>query len=501
MSSPVQQPNEASAPVKGAPGRLGIGLNVAVQILLSLSIFAGVNYLSFRHYARWDMSESSQFTLNSSSLNYLRRLAKEVTITVLFQRDSKVYGDMQSLVEEYRRNGKGLIKIEFIDPMRDLERTEQFKAENKLSLPQSGVLVKANKAMRFIKEDELIIKTKGMDKDHPQIWFRGEDALTSAIVGLMEGAQRKFYFITGKGSRSESRAEECIETLGELGRQQNFEVQPMNLAEIDEATGIPHDANGLIMIGAKYDLSEREQRILRNYWSAKRTSMLFMLDPASDTPRLFSLLKSVGISPRNDLVLYAESTSTGPRKEFSVEARFSRDTSITSPLADTTTKFEGQSQSLEIAERDETLKQQAISLIPLVIASPRYWGETDYLTDLPVVGENDTKPPVCIAAAAERGAVADERLRVDSARIAVVGNATLLDKQTRLAQNQDFVACTLNWMLNRERLIGAIPKPKGQFRVQLSPRQHLLIFWITSLCAPGIVLLFGMSVWASRRAS
>ena len=97
--------------------------------------------------------------------------------------------------------------------------------------------------------------------------------------------------------------------------------------------------------------------------------------------------------------------------------------------------------------------------------------------------------------------MADERLRVDSARIAVVGNATLLDKQTRLAQNQDFVACTLNWMLNRERLIGAIPKPKGQFRVQLSPRQHLLIFWITSLCAPGIVLLFGMSVWASRRAS
>ena len=502
MSSTVSQPDQTKRPkAKGALGRFSIGINVAVQIVLGLLIFAGVNYLSFRHYSRWDMSQEGEFTLNGSSVNYLRRLAKEVYITVVFQRDSKVYGDMQSLVEEYRRNGKGLVKIEFIDPMRDLERTEQFKAENKLTLPQAGVVVKANKGLRYIKEDELVIKTKGMDKDHPQLWFRGEDAITSAMVGLMEGAERKFYFITGKGSRSESRADDCIETLREIGRQQNFDVQPMNLAEMDEATGIPKDANGLIMIGAKYDLSDREVRIVRNYWAAKRSSLMFMLDPASDTPRLFSFLKSVGISPRNDRVLYAESTSTGPRKEFSVEARFSREIAITSPLADATTKFEGQSQSLALAERDESLKQQGISLAPLVIASPRYWGETDFLTDLPIVGEEDTKPPLFVAAAAERGAVADERVRVESARLAVVGNATLLDKQTRLAQNQDFVASTLNWMLNRERLMGAIPKPKGQFRVQLTPRQHLLIFWITSLCAPGIVLLFGMSVWASRRAS
>ena len=110
-------------------------------------------------------------------------------------------------------------------------------------------------------------------------------------------------------------------------------------------------------------------------------------------------------------------------------------------------------------------------------------------------------PPVIVAAAAERGAAADERLRVESARLAVVGNATLLDKQTRLAQNQDFIASTLNWMLNRERLIGVTPKPKGQYRVQLTEKQHRLLFWITALCAPGIVLLFGVSVWAGRRAS
>ncbi|MDB6073017.1 MAG: hypothetical protein JWO89_657, partial [Verrucomicrobiaceae bacterium] len=364
-------------------------------------------------------------------------------------------------------------------------------------LPQGGVLVKANKGMRFIPEDQMIIRTKGMDADHPQIWFRGEDAITSAIVGLMEGAQRRFYFITGKGSRSESRATETFATLQELGRQQNFDVQPLNLA----VDAVPKDANGLILTGAKYDLSDRELDVLRSYWGTKRASVLVMLDPSSETPRLLSFLNSMGVGPRNDRVLYAESTSTGPRKEFSVEARFSKDVPITSPLSDATTKFEGQTQSLTLATRDDALKQQGIALAPLIIASPRYWGETDYLNDLPVVSEGDAVPPLYLAAAVERGAVADERLRVNSARLVVVGNATLLDKQTRLAQNQDFIASALNWMLNRERLIGVIPKPKGQYRVQLNDKQRELLFWITALCAPGIVLLFGFSVWAGRRAS
>ena len=496
-STPNPDPVQRSKP-KGVPGRFGIGLNVVLQVLLGLVIVAGVNYLSFRHYARWDMSPAGEFSLNTATLNYLHRQGKEISLTVLFQRDSKVYGDLQSLVEEYRRNGKNLVKIEFIDPVRDLERTEQFKAENKLALQQGGVLVKANKGMRLIKEDEMIIRTKGMDADHPQIWFRGEDAITSAIVGLMEGSQRRFYFITGKGTRAEARATESFGALRDLGRQQNFDVQPLNLAEVE---AVPHDANGLILVSPKYDFSERELGIVRSYWALKRASLLFLLDPASDTPRLLSFLNSAGIAPRNDRVLYAESTSTGPHKEFSVEARFSKDVAITSPLSDATTKLEGQTQSLALAVRDESLKQQGIALAPLIIASPRYWGETDYLTDLPVVGDGDTKPPVIVAAAAERGAAADERLRVESARLAVVGNATLLDKQTRLAQNQDFIASTLNWMLNRERLIGVTPKPKGQYRVQLTEKQHRLLFWITALCAPGIVLLFGVSVWAGRRAS
>jgi hypothetical protein len=143
---------------------------------------------------------------------------------------------------------------------------------------------------------------------------------------------------------------------------------------------------------------------------------------------------------------------------------------------------------------------EGLDVKPLMTASPRYWGERSYLDDLPVAGEGDTKPPVYLAASVERGAVQDERLRVDSARLVVVGNATLLDAQTRVPVNQDFLAGSVNWMLNRERLIGITPKRKHQYRVQLTDRQRELVFWITTLLAPAVVLGIGFSVWAKRRA-
>ena len=479
-----------------APSRLGIGFNVLLQVLLGVAICIGINFLSYRYYVREDLSPSGSFSLSSSTENFLRKLTKEVEIVVLIPRGSKLYEDVRSLTDEYVRYGKKLVRVEFVDPTRDVERAEQIKMENALKLQTTGLLVKANKNLRFIREEEMVIQSPGMDADHPTIEFRCEDAITSAIIGLLEGVQRKFYFITGKGARAEAGTGEVLATLKDMGHQQNYEVLPINLGEVN---AIPKDASGLFFVGAKYDVSEHELGMLKNYWAQRRAAMLFMLDPAAETQRLDSFLKSQGVTLRGDRVLFAESTSAGPRKEFSVQAGFSKDSLITKPVRDATTTLAGQTQSLALGEA-EALREHGLTVMPLMTASPRYWGETSYLDDLPVIGEGDTRPPVHVAAGVERGAVQDESVRVDSARMVVVGNSSLLDAQTRLAVNQDFLASSVNWMLNREKLIGITPKQKRLYRIQLSDQQRNLLFWITAFCAPAVVLAFGFSVWAKRRA-
>jgi hypothetical protein len=489
---------KAHAELRPVPGRFGIGLNVGLQLLIALVIFGGLNFLGYRNYWRWDLSPAKDHTLSEATLNYLRKLSKDVQIPVALPRDSESYADSRALVEEYRRNGKKRIKIEFIDPARDYERAEQLKLSAGIPLTRGGILLQGLGRTRFITEDEILIKVKVPKSEQMAVFYRGEDAITSALIGLIEGAVRKFYFVTGKGSRDEQSAAEDLQGLREIGRQQNFEVLPLNLSEV---TAIPADASGVILAGARYDLTERELAMVQSYFAAKRAALFIMLDPALETPRLEGFLTSFGVHPRGDRVLFAEVTSTGPRKQLEVEGVFSKETVITQSLASSSITLAGQTESLELRLDDPVLKEKSVVVQPLIDAAERYWGETDYLGDLPVAGPEDVKPPVHLAAAVERGAAPDQRVGVDSSRMVVVSNALLLDPKAQVAVGRDFVAGSLNWMMNRERLIGVTPKLKGSYRIHISEDQHTRLFWISALAMPGVVLGLGFLVWASRRSS
>lgn len=473
-------------------------MNVLIQVILMLAIFFGVNRLSYRYHTRWDLSPQQSFTLSSSSLNYLSKLSKDVLIANVFARDSKVFSDVQALLEEYRIHGRGRVKLRSIDPLRDIERAESLKAETGLALEQNGIVIRVGNNTRFIREEEMIIRDTGTETTRAIKEFRGEDAVTSAMINLVEGDERKLYIVVGKGSRTETALVDAMAALGELGRQQNFQILPLNLAEINH---LPADADGVLLIGIRYDLSEREIGMLKTYWEGKRAGLMVMLDPAGETPRLHAFLGLNGVTPRDDRVLYAESTGSGPRKEFSVQSIFDNESLITQALSSSTLNLPGQSQSLDVRFSDEYLQNQNITVHPLIGATDRYWGEKNYLEELPVVDEEDTKQPIYLAASVERGSVPDERLRVDSCRMIVVGNASMLDKKSAIAINRDFVAAGINWMVNREKLIGAPPKLKHSYRIQLNPRQNELIFWITAIAMPGLVLVLGLMIWASRRAA
>ena len=498
MPDSEQNNPPASADTKPMPKRYGIGLNVAMQVLLALALFAGVNRLNYYHYWRWDLSPSQDYTLSPATLKYLDSLSRDVQIYIVFGRDSKVYGEVQSLLEEYHLHGRQRIKVRSIDPVRDIERAEQLKADTGLSLSQNGVLIRCGVNKRFITEEELVVREKGTSTNKQIIEFRGEDAISSALISVVEGRVRRFYYVVGKGSRSGVGQGDAYNSAIDLGKQQNFEVVQVNLSEVSH---IPTDTDGLLILGARYDFSEREIVMLNNYWQTKRAGIFIMLDPGGETSRLNAFLTANGVHPRGDRVLMAESTSTGPKKEFSVLGEFSKIVPFIHHLTSSAITLAGQSESLEILAENTSLKEQSIKVQPLIQAAPRFWGERQFLEELPVVEEEDTLPPIYVAASIERGALGDETQRADTSRMVVVSNATLLDKQTMLAVSRDFAAAGLNWLMNRESFIGIPAKSKHSYRIQLSNKQHELIFWITSITMPGIVLAFGCMVWASRRAA
>lgn len=483
--------------MKSSVRRFGISLNVIIQLFLLLTLFGIVNYLSYRHYIRRDLSPNKDFTLSEQTHNYLRRLSKNVNITVIFTRESPTMQEVRSLVDAYREVKKSRITTEEVDPVRDMDRAEEIKLKHNIQLQSNGILVETNNRVRFIPESDIIIRGLEGTRDNPSVHFNGEDALTSTIINLIEGETQRLYYITGKGEATGKGSELPFIALSALGNQQNFEVLPLNLTEV---TSIPEDASAVVIVGPKYDFSEGEMKMIEDYWAAERSALLILLDPNGQTPRLRQFIATQGVAPRPDRVLVAESTATGPRKDYSVQGTFASDSPITESLRTVTTTLSGQTQSLAIDTESTELRARQIEVKPLITATDRFWGEMRYLLDLPRIDPEDTKPPVHVAASIERGHVRDARLNVDSARMVVVGNALMLDPATRLANHQDFISNSLNWMTNRDRLIGIPPKRKQTFRLELTSEQRTKVFWVTALAFPGSLLALGFLVWSYRRA-
>ena len=500
MSDPLPEPASAERKVRPMPGRLGIGLNVAVQVFLTLVLFGGVNYLSFQYYKRWDLTEAGSHSLSTVTLNYLRKLSKDVEVTLVFPRNSELHEPVRALLEEYQRHGKKRVKVEEIDPVRDVDRAEQLKVETGLTLTQNGILVRTNKRQRYVLEEELQVRDPSKE-GAPVVGFRGEDAVTSSLIGLLEGEQKRLYMVVGKGSRSQEALEGAGQSFADLAKQQNFDLQALNLAGIER---IPEDAAALLLVGLRYDLAERELGILRDYWRTERGGLLVMLDPNASTPRLNAFLTENGVTPRGDRVLVAQSTSAGMRKEFAVEVSFSAASPVTQPLSGALTMLPGQTQSLALPPEDDArLREQGLRVTALIRAADRFWGEREFLDALPVaeVESGDALGPVDVAASVERGAPSDDRLRVVSSRLVAVGNAEMLNPDTMLAECLDFVALSVNWIINRERLMGIPWKPKHAYRIQLNEQQNRTLFALTTFLMPALALMIGWLVWLTRRSA
>jgi len=173
---------------------------------------------------------------------------------------------------------------------------------------------------------------------------------------------------------------------------------------------------------------------------------------------------------------------------------------ITKRLTNVNANFTGgATQSLTLDT--ERSKASGIKLKPLIQASKGFWGEIHYADAAQGVyfdPKEDHIDPV-VAASAEKGAVSDDRVRVDSSRLIVVGSSAFLANQTITEADMDFVLNSLNWLLDREEVIGITPKTAHNLSLNLTQSQLSLIALLVMGAIPAGAGLLGVIVWLKRR--
>jgi len=498
--------------------RLQIGLNVLIQVLVFIGIIAMLNYLSFRHFKRWDLSRDQKYALSTQTKSLLANLQKPVNAVIFFSSAADIAPDVTTLVREYEFASKGKFNTEIVDPYKNITRATELAAKYKIRENDNILILDYDGRNKFVnavdmgdyeQPDQMEVM---MGRAQPRLkGFKGEQAVTSALLELTEGKPNKIYYVTGH-AEIDLKAEE-LKGFIELAKRQNIEIAPLNLLNADS---VPEDARTVILNGPKSDLSELELKLLTDFWDTRKGRLFVLLNPYAKTQRLSDWLVYQGVMPQDDRVIRTgtflvrdEAGAPQVRSGTIGEAVFvvqDSGTSITpKDLVNVSKKLLGVTQSLAI---DRTKEQIAKTrFIPLLVSAEGFWGETE------PVAEEQERPayfdpkkdhlgPLSIAVAAEKGGLADQRVKVETSRLIVVGNAELLTNNAYRASESvslDFAVNALNWLLDREQLLGIPPKDKRNVALALNEAQ-LRSLALAVISVPLFVALLGVANWWQRRS-
>ena len=481
--------------------RSGARFGVAVQVVLACVLLAAANYAAYHYYYRGDWSPAQKYKVGELTKSALKRLPSPAKIYVFFSPSTaapgyEVYGDVVNLLKEYQFLGGDKLTIEYIDPMRNLARARELQAKFQFGPEENLVIVEMDGRSKQISAVDMadydyLTQVTG---DPPRLLaFKGEQALTSAIIEVSEARPRTVYFLQGQGEAGPGEGS-TISLLAEYIEKQGVKTKPLSLSG---GNAIPEDAGAVVIAGAGYDLPKATAETLKSYW-AGNGRLLVLLDPDADTPLLRGLLADAGIAPRDDRVLRTVQLGFATGILRDVAGKFSATNRVTRRLQGADAMLPAATCSLDLDERKE-----GVSVEAMMTAETPFWGESEYVTDeqkgVRFEEEKDSAAPLVLAAMAERGGVADENLDLSAARLVVVGNSEFVADGSITEPNLDFVLSSLNWMLDRGHLARIAPKSVRAFNLNLTDAETGRIALYTLVVIPALAAFAGLMVWWRRR--
>ncbi|HEX2751051.1 MAG TPA: Gldg family protein [Verrucomicrobiales bacterium] len=493
-----------------------IGLNVTVQIVLGFVLFVMVNVLGHRRFKQWDYTYSRNFSLAPNTQKFVKEVKEPVRISVLAPREEMMEKDVSPLLDQYKLAMGGHLEVEFIDTRRDVTAWENFvsrlyKMGATFKAGDEGILVQADRPhlseaggekffYKWIPAESLYV----MDQEkHVPIAFRGESLLNTAIAAVTNPERPKVAVVTRMGyvhivpNPEGGEALTYGHVLTQLCASQNIELEPWRMMEN------PENANRyktLILVATTLFGAQQDEDLTK-FFETPGNSVVVLLDPEHGCPEMDKWLARYGIQPQADQVLYVRGTGSGTFKEFAVDAHF-----LPSPvcpgLENQATLLPGKTRSIKLLNQLEKVKAENIQLTSLLEPSDDFYGEKNYFESYPRfdAGEDNAKP-LCVAAAAERGAASDPRVQMQSSRLVVIGNAGLINPPTN-ATNYEFLTKSLNWCLHRDEAAvndSSTDKEKHKFAIHIKPDQWQRVLIISTIVMPLAALMAGLLIWSTRR--
>lgn len=256
MATEIETPETSDTTEEAQPrpprtariGRWQIGLNVLIQVALVLLLAAMVNALAFRHYKRWDYSRDQKYALSDKTKSFLETIKGKVKVINFFAPNTAISADVQNLLTEYQYAGKGKIDVENIDPDRAFSRAREMFEKYKVVSDEPLLVIDYEGRNKSVKASEMAeIDQSGMAfGEGPRIAaFKGEQALTSALMDLVEGKKNVLGYVIGH-KEPPLTGQSPITILKTFIENENIKLQELNFFEV---SSVPSDVRAIMIAG------------------------------------------------------------------------------------------------------------------------------------------------------------------------------------------------------------------------------------------------------------
>ncbi len=445
------------------------GVSAVMSSVLFLGILVAVNYLSTRYHHKFDLTEAGVYSLSPQSAQVVKNLDKELKLQAFVE--GGVAPELRDLFNSYH-DVSTKVSYQLIDPDREPELAEQYK-------------VTAYDTVRLEYGGQSTTITKPT-----------EETLTNAIIKVTRSQKKTVCFLEGHG---EPDPEETQDAHG-LGQaksaltNEGYEIKKVLLLTLEK---VPDDCSLVVVAGPVKPYQEQELTALDSFLRGGGR-VLFLLGPRSAS-EFQPLLAKWAVKLGDDVVV------------DQVLRLFQGPALGLAPLVETyapheiTKDFKGRTVfPMTRSVQADAQGKAGLQATELVKSGPSSWAETDLnsLFEQRTATKDGTDRPgpipiatVVLARLKEMG-----EPKEGEARLAVFGSSQFIDNRNLdgTFYNRDLFLNTVGWLAGESDLLSIRARALRASQVQFTRDQGTLIFYLSVLVVPELLLIAGLAVWWRR---
>jgi hypothetical protein len=482
---------------------------------LNASLVAGVlivlNVAAFRYGGRpLDMTQEGAYSLSTLTLKQLRTLDRPVTFTTFYGRSRAAYAQydrVRQLLELYKAANPEKVGLDHVDPFRELARYEALaKRVPAVDVTQGGGVVveygEPETADRVVVRNADLFDVPAAQRFDPDVnrietTFKGEDAITSALIRMREGKRPRIVFTTG---HKETPLDEMDVNHAGLGLFKSrltgtgAEVGSVNLLTQD----LPDDTSIVVVAGPKTPFHPPEVSRLKAYTDRKGPLILLLGDnPATG---LDEFLKGFDVAVGKGFIVEPR-LNLRPKVDIAVVPVMNQSHPIVEPLNNQFVIFPRAAPLTLTGLAAPAKPGNDVVATVLLRSSTQSWAEPDLNASQATKDKDDPAGPFAIAVAVTdrpppgSSKETAPRLVVFSSRD--IANNELLQ---RFPANLDLLMNAVNWLRGRYDVIGIDPKTHVALSLSSDPglRQRLIL--VPTVMATLLIITLGVTTYLARRS-